>query len=409
MDFVDISTIIIVLMEIIILIVGLFIGYLIGKKISDSVKWEDKKKIIDSEWQLKIEGLDKNYQNQIADWKLKKETLDNNYQQQIAEWRLKTQESNNNHKLAVEELIKQNQSQIADWKLKMETQDKNYQQQIAEWKLKTQGKDSNLKLTVEEQDKKHQAELLKLKNSQNLEIKKIDEEWKLRYSTDLSEVKQLIQSAEKSMRNDAIKRSKRTILGKTWEQICPYFPEFPYYPSDMKFIGSPVDFIVFDGASENDIKQVVFLEVKSGNSKLNLQQRKLKQAIDGRNVLWDQYNVANPSESKTQLDEEEVDEETTSHEIYELIDEMISEIINNDNNAVEISEENDFVVDIDEDNSSDDDHAEGDVNPSDGYIFEESKVDEDYDIPIVKATTPSWAKYEDKADILSRERERRDL
>jgi len=57
---------------------------------------------------------------------------------------------------------------------------------------------------------------------------------------------------------DTIKRSKITLLGKLREQVSPYLPKFPFRPSDMKFLGSPIDFVIFDGVSEDDIKQVIF-------------------------------------------------------------------------------------------------------------------------------------------------------
>ena len=112
---------------------------------------------------------------------------------------------------------------------------------------------------------------------------------------------------KKYMRYDAIKRSKRTLLGKLWEQVSPYIPKFPFRPSDMKFLGSPIDFIIFDGASENDIKQVIFLEVKSGDGKLTTQERKLKKAIEDGKVSWRLFNVDKPEKMKIQEEEERED------------------------------------------------------------------------------------------------------
>lgn len=152
-------------------------------------------------------------------------------------------------------------------------------------------------------------------------------EWELKYTRDLAEIKELIQSAEKYMRYDAIKRSKRILLGKLWEQVSPYIPKFPFRPSDMKFLGSPIDFIVFDGASENDIKQVIFLEVKSGDSKLSDQERKLKKAIEEGNVFWKLFNVDKPEKMKLQEEEKkEIEGEVTPHEVYRKIEEKIKSV-----------------------------------------------------------------------------------
>jgi predicted Holliday junction resolvase-like endonuclease len=74
---------------------------------------------------------------------------------------------------------------------------------------------------------------------------------------------------ETSIRQDAIFRSQSVITGKVSEHLAPYFPGFPYNPKDARFIGSPIDIIVFDGANDGEVQEVVFLEVKTGSSSLN--------------------------------------------------------------------------------------------------------------------------------------------
>ena len=60
------------------------------------------------------------------------------------------------------------------------------------------------------------------------------------------------QCDKKKLRKDAVKRSKAVINGQVAEQIAPFLPDFPANPSDARFIGKPVDFIVFSGLSENE-------------------------------------------------------------------------------------------------------------------------------------------------------------
>ena len=63
------------------------------------------------------------------------------------------------------------------------------------------------------------------------------------------------------------------ISGKVQEHLAPLFPEFiaQFNPKDARFLGSPLDFVVFDGLDDGLVKRVVFVEVKSG--KANLQSR----------------------------------------------------------------------------------------------------------------------------------------
>ena len=68
---------------------------------------------------------------------------------------------------------------------------------------------------------------------------------------------------EEGIRTDAVKRSHAVTRGKITEHLIPYFPDFPYNPKDARFLGSPVDLIIFDGLSEDQIQRVVFLEIKA--------------------------------------------------------------------------------------------------------------------------------------------------
>jgi len=96
---------------------------------------------------------------------------------------------------------------------------------------------------------------------------------------------------EKDIRGDAVSRSRVTLGGKLAEQLAPYFPDFPYDPTEARFIGSPVDFIVFEGIAQNEPKEVVFVEVKSGKSEMSGRQKKLKEVIEKKKVRWEEYRV----------------------------------------------------------------------------------------------------------------------
>ena len=89
-----------------------------------------------------------------------------------------------------------------------------------------------------------------------------------------------------------LKQSRAVLGGLVSEQIAPLLPDFPFDPGDCRFIGKPVDFIVFKGMNAQDISEVVFLEVKSGTSKtLNPQEKRLREAIETGRVRWAQYNA----------------------------------------------------------------------------------------------------------------------
>ena len=90
-------------------------------------------------------------------------------------------------------------------------------------------------------------------------------------------------------REDAGQRSRAVLSGQFTEQIAPYLPDFPYSPTEVRFIGKPVDFIVFKGMDSKDISEVVFVEVKTGKSSLNAQEKNLKKTIERGKVRWEEY------------------------------------------------------------------------------------------------------------------------
>lgn len=96
----------------------------------------------------------------------------------------------------------------------------------------------------------------------------------------------------KKAREDALKRSRAVIGGQTGEQIAPFLPNFPCNPADCKFIGKPIDFIAFSGASTQErINEIVFIEVKSGTSALTRRERDIKECIKDGKVKYVEYRI----------------------------------------------------------------------------------------------------------------------
>ena len=96
------------------------------------------------------------------------------------------------------------------------------------------------------------------------------------------------QEEEKKIREDAVKRSEAVIKGKVTEHLTPFLPDFRYNPKDARFIGSPVDFVVFDGLSEGQLKKIVFVEVKTGKTAtLSDRERTVRDCIENRNVAFE--------------------------------------------------------------------------------------------------------------------------
>ena len=69
------------------------------------------------------------------------------------------------------------------------------------------------------------------------------------------------------------------MLGHVNEKIAPLLPNFPYHYKDLVFLGKGIDYLVFDGLSQGELRKIVFLEIKSGVSSLNKNERSIKECI----------------------------------------------------------------------------------------------------------------------------------
>jgi predicted Holliday junction resolvase-like endonuclease len=86
----------------------------------------------------------------------------------------------------------------------------------------------------------------------------------------------------------------RSVLGGVFsEQVAPFLPDFPkdLKASEARFIGKPVDFLIFKGMDEGRIDEVVFVEIKSGRSQLSPNERSLRDAINAKRVRWHEHHI----------------------------------------------------------------------------------------------------------------------
>ena len=94
-------------------------------------------------------------------------------------------------------------------------------------------------------------------------------------------------------RKNAVERSKNVLIWQVNEKIAPILPWFPYNYKDLVFIGKWVDYIVFDGLSKGNLNEIVFLEVKSGNSGLNRNETMIKNCIKNKKIAYDILRIKN--------------------------------------------------------------------------------------------------------------------
>jgi predicted Holliday junction resolvase-like endonuclease len=96
--------------------------------------------------------------------------------------------------------------------------------------------------------------------------------------------------------------SRASIKGKVAEQLYPLSVEFPYNRNDMRFMGDFADYIILDGysnakAGEGDVKEIIFLEIKSDSARLSKAQSSVRNAVNNGRVRWETITVRTGSTS----------------------------------------------------------------------------------------------------------------
>ncbi|MBS3062532.1 MAG: endonuclease [Candidatus Diapherotrites archaeon] len=81
------------------------------------------------------------------------------------------------------------------------------------------------------------------------------------------------------------KSSQSVKYGKLTEQWIPFTKDFPYSPEQFRFIGTPIDGLVFAD------DKIVFCEFKAASSQLSDKQKRVKELVEAKAVDWLEYRI----------------------------------------------------------------------------------------------------------------------
>ena len=170
--------------------------------------------------------------------------------------------------------------------------------------------EKNAKKIREEERRIAKENNLKLREdfekSKKIEIEKLIEIWKAEKE---KEIKELILQ----IRKETSDRSRAVLKGKIGEQMAPLLEEFysKYDLADARFIGQPIDYIIFHNLTKykDEIKkgipkderceiEIIIADIKTGESQLNTEQRRIRDAINDNRVEWDEIRIDIPTNSE---------------------------------------------------------------------------------------------------------------
>ena len=121
---------------------------------------------------------------------------------------------------------------------------------------------------------------------------------KAEYERYIAELELEHQQALAQAQKRSVNTSRAVLKGKMAEQLAPIMPQFEYLPSDAKFLGDPVDYVVFDGYTDfrdgdgcaEDIN-VILIDIKSGQARLSKGQQAIAQAIAAGRVRFETVHI----------------------------------------------------------------------------------------------------------------------
>lgn len=108
---------------------------------------------------------------------------------------------------------------------------------------------------------------------------------------EVSSHKEQLKEAVKMAREDSKKRQRAVLKGGISEIIAPWALEGVNSVKELRFLGSPIDFIGFNGLDIDGEINIKFIEIKTGKSRLTRDERRIKEAVEAKRVAWQTIEI----------------------------------------------------------------------------------------------------------------------
>lgn len=126
-------------------------------------------------------------------------------------------------------------------------------------------------------------------NIAELKAKQLEREMEFQRQLDIE-----IKEAKKRSNN----MQRNVLKGQIGEQFTPFIADFPYNPADCRFMGEPIDYVIFhnlhacsEGSVPVEEVKVIFAEVKTGKAKLSPRQKILRQVIENGQFEFQELRI----------------------------------------------------------------------------------------------------------------------
>ena len=117
------------------------------------------------------------------------------------------------------------------------------------------------------------------------EVKEVQE----KYEEDLKQREKDLEKSKKLATERVTITTTAVNIGKSLEKVLPSMDDFRWELPDCRFLGDPIDLVTFNGCCQNKIESISFIEVKSGKARLNKNQRRVRDAVQDKKVIYEVF------------------------------------------------------------------------------------------------------------------------
>ena len=93
------------------------------------------------------------------------------------------------------------------------------------------------------------------------------------------------------LRSSIADKQRAAVKGSVAETFAPYLGDFPFKPSECKFLGDPIDYVVFEGLDKREVTSITFVDVKTDSAVLSKHQRQIRDVVKKGKVSFVEYRV----------------------------------------------------------------------------------------------------------------------
>ncbi|MHC1572021.1 MAG: Holliday junction resolvase-like protein [Methanosarcinales archaeon] len=124
---------------------------------------------------------------------------------------------------------------------------------------------------------------------------RINREWEAKFDQRINEWRE---KEEKRIREDAIRRSVSSRVGRYMDRLAPILTNFEHDPRDVRWLGDPVDLIIFEGYGKSkdsgnieDFNKIVICDVKTGKAGFTKEEKRIIELVEKKEIEWEEFRV----------------------------------------------------------------------------------------------------------------------